>query len=490
MIKQVVIVGAGPAGLTAACEILRETNIHPIIFEKTDEIGGISRTVNYKGNRMDIGGHRFFSKDDRIIQFWLSVMNNDGDREMMERDRISRIYFLRKFFSYPISLTTETFKNLGIANTVKSGIAYLIAQLFPKGERTLEDFYINRFGKTLYSLFFEDYTTKVWGKHPSELSADWGRQRVKGVSLFVIIRDYIQKKILKREPENVETSLIEKFLYPKFGPGQLWESVAEDIVKNGGELRKEQNVCSIYIKENKVYSVDVIASDGSRTNIKCDYLFSSMPVKELIPSLEGIDVPDEVRKIASKLPYRDFITVGLLVNKLEIHDKNGKDIVPDTWIYIQERDVKVGRLQIFNNWSPFLVKDPSTVWVGLEYFCNENDELWNMSETEFIQMAVDEMVKIDIIKRDAVLDAHQVKVKKAYPAYFGSYNDFDKVRRFLDTIDNLYCIGRNGQHRYNNMDHSMLTAMEAVDNVKKNVRSKENVWSVNTEQEYHEKIRK
>ncbi len=493
MEEKAIIVGAGPAGLTAAYELLGRTNIHPVVMEESDEIGGISRTVNYKGNRMDIGGHRFFSKDKKVLQWWESVMSKregDPDREFLTRDRVSRIYFLRKFFSYPISLSKETFLNLGFKNTMNSGFGYIKARLFPLEEHTLEDFYINRFGRPLYELFFEDYTQKVWGKHPSELCADWGRQRVKGVSLSVVMKDYFQKKFSGgKQPKEVETSLIEKFQYPKYGPGQLWECVAADAVKKGAELRKTHSVCAIYVDGNRVCGVDAITEEGEKVHETCDYLFSSMPIKDLISVLRGVEIPANVKRIAADLPYRDFITVGLLVKNLDFSRGGKTELVPDTWIYIQERDVKVGRLQVFNNWSPFLVKDPEhTVWIGLEYFCDENDDLWSMSKEDFIRMAIDEMVKIDVIKRDAVLDAHQVKVKKAYPAYFGSYNELEEVRKFLDTIENLYCIGRNGQHRYNNMDHSMLTAMEAVSNIEHHVTSKDNIWSVNTEQEYHEKV--
>ncbi|MCQ2232718.1 MAG: NAD(P)/FAD-dependent oxidoreductase [Paludibacteraceae bacterium] len=492
MKENAIIVGAGPAGLTASYELLKRTDIHPIVMEESDEIGGISRTVNYNGNRMDIGGHRFFSKDKEVLRWWENIMQkreDDPDRVMLTRNRVSRIYFLRKFFSYPISLSKETFVNLGLGNTVQSGLGYIKARLFPIEENSLEDFYVNRFGRPLYELFFEDYTTKVWGKHPSELCADWGRQRVKGVSLSVVLKDYFQKKFAKnKNSDKVETSLIEEFQYPKYGPGQLWECVASDIVQQGAELKKNHSVCAIHVNGNRVESVDVRNQNGEITQEKCDYLFSSMPIKDLVAALRGIEVPENVKRIASELPYRDFITVGLLVKELSVKSKEGK-LIPDTWIYIQERDVKVGRLQVFNNWSPYLVKDVEhTVWIGMEYFCDEHDDLWNMDKEKFIQMAIDELVKIDIIEKDAVLDSHQVKVKKAYPAYFGSYNEMDEVRKFLDTIENLFCIGRNGQHRYNNMDHSMLTAIEAVSNIEKKITTKENIWSVNTEQEYHETV--
>ena len=310
---------------------------------------------------------------------------------------------------------------------------------------------------------------------------------MKGVSVTAVVKDFIQKKLgKKRSAKEVETSLIEEFCYPKYGPGQLWECVADDAAACGVELHKGHLVKRVYLKENRVESVGVVCPDGQIKKVDCDYLLSSMPIKELVAAMEG-PVPQRVRDIASELPYRDFITVGLLVDKLKIKAKDGAGLIPDTWIYIQERDVRIGRLQIFNNWSPYLVADKeNTVWLGLEYFCDEDDELWNMEKDEFVCMAVGELVKIGMIEKSAVLDAHHVKVKKAYPAYFGVYYELGEVREFLDTIENLFCIGRNGQHRYNNMDHSMLTAMEAVKNIEKGVVDKENVWSVNTESEYHE----
>lgn len=263
--------------------------------------------------------------------------------------------------------------------------------------------------------------------------------------------------------------------------------MADDVVKKGAELYKNHTVRKINVNGNRVESVEVESSDGVISKEDCDYLLSSMPIKDLIQAIHGIEIPQKVKFIAENLPYRDFITVGLLVEKLKIRSNNGER-VPDTWIYIQERDVKIGRLQLFNNWSPYLVADEiNTIWLGLEYFCSEGDELWEMKKDDFIQMAIDELVKIEIIERDSVLDAHYIKVKKAYPAYFGTYYELHVVREFLDSIENLFCIGRNGQHRYNNMDHSMLTAMEAVKNIRLNSVSKQNVWDVNTEKEYHEK---
>lgn len=515
--KKAIIVGAGPAGLTAGYELLDKTDVHPEIYEMTDSIGGISKTVEYQGNRMDIGGHRFFSKNQDVMDWWSRLMPIQGerskddillnlndkilskngpdpekvDRVILLRHRVSRILFLRKFFDYPISLSVSTLSNMGIMRTIKAGFGYLGALIHKKEEKSLEDFYINRFGKPLYSMFFEDYTEKVWGIHPSKLGADWGSQRVKGLSITAVLKDMIMKKFGKKDGVKVETSLIEQFIYPKFGPGQLWELVADEITKKGGELSLESEVIGINVDDGKVTSIDFRNKNGVVTSRKCDYLLSTMPIKDLINAIKGIDIPDNVKRIANDLPYRDFITVGLCLSKLKIknktHLKTYKNRVPDTWIYIQERDVKIGRLQVFNNWSPYMVKDyENTVWIGLEYFCTEGDKLWNMGKQEFINMAIDELCKIDVIEREDVLDACQVKVKKAYPSYYGSYYELDEVKHFLNGIENLYCMGRNGQHRYNNMDHSMLTAIETVNHIITDNRDKSSIWAVNTEEEYHE----
>lgn len=516
--KQAVIIGAGPAGLTAAYELLEKSNIHPVVCEETDEIGGISKTVQYKGNRIDIGGHRFFSKNDIVMQWWQKMMPIQGkgakddlllhtdkpmptqgpnpekeNRVMLIRQRVSRIFYLRKFFEYPISLKLETFQNMGLWRTMKAGTGYVWSTVFKRKEDSLENFYINRFGQPLYKMFFEDYTEKVWGIHPSKLGADWGAQRVKGLSLLKVVTHVIKKAFSSKqsiEQKEAETSLIEQFIYPKLGPGQLWETVASEVQGKGGEVLKENKVTRIHIENNLVTAVDV-ENEGKTQTIPCNYLFSSMPIKDLIPALSGINVPEEIKQIAQDLPYRDFITVGLLVDKLKIKNKTKiktyQERVPDTWIYIQERDVKIGRLQIFNNWSPYMVADyENKMWIGLEYFCTEGDEMWNMPKDDFIKMAINELEKIDIIDSKDVCESVEIKVKKAYPSYFGSYYQLNKVIDFLSGIENLYCIGRNGQHRYNNMDHSMLTAMEAVNSVIGKNTDKSSVWNVNTEEEYHE----
>ena len=513
--KNAIIAGAGPAGLTAAYELLNKTNIHPIVYEQSDAIGGISQTVCYKGNRMDIGGHRFFSKSQRVTDWWNKIMPlqgspsydddligrnkdlasngpnpNNTDRVMLIRGRVSRIYFLRKFFDYPISLKWKTFANMGLIRTINAGLGYMTSLVKKKEESSLENFYINRFGKPLYRMFFENYTEKVWGIHPSKLGADWGSQRVKGLSIYAIIKDIFNKNFGNSSKE-VETSLIESFIYPKLGPGQLWETVANEIHIKGGDICMNSTINKIHVQGHNVDYIEYVKSDGTTEKKECDYFLSSMPIKDLISALDGIEIPTEVKKIAKELPYRDFITVGLLVKKLKIHNetsiKTYKNRIPDTWIYIQERDVKIGRLQIFNNWSPYLVNDyENTVWIGLEYFCTEGDELWSMDKEKFIEMAINELVHIGFINAEDVIDSTQVKIKKAYPAYYGSYNQLDEVKNFLDSIDNLFCIGRNGQHRYNNMDHSMMTAMEAVDIIMESRPNKIALWSVNTEEDYHE----
>ncbi len=512
--KKAIIIGGGPAGLTAAYEFIQNTDIQPIVLEQSEFWGGISRTVNYKGNRIDIGGHRFFSKSDVIMDWWCKILPilseeksikisyqnkskelnsinfpsdaKNPDNVMLVRSRKSRIYYQKQFFDYPISLTPETVLKLGLFNTFLIGMSYLKSVAFPiKEEKNLEDFFINRFGKKLYKTFFKDYTEKVWGIKCTEISSEWGAQRIKGLSIRKSIAHFLNKKLSKKTEKSIsqkdtETSLIEYFLYPKFGPGQMWEEVATKVTENEGELHQDLKVIKIETDANKIVSVTA-QNQSTREEIvfEGDYFISTMPVQELIASLDA-PVPENVKEIASGLIYRDFITVGLLLKKMT------KDEITDNWIYIQEPYVKVGRLQIFNNWSPFLVKDENTKWVGLEYFCYENDELWNRSEEEMKQLAINEMIEIGMIRREDVLDSVVIKMPKTYPAYFGTYEKFNEIIDYTNQFENLFLIGRNGMHKYNNQDHSMLTAIQAVQNIKHNILSKENIWAINTEQEYHE----
>ena len=513
--KKILIIGAGPAGISTALELLRNSdNFDVEIIEESNDIGGISRTVRHNGNRMDIGGHRFFSKEKRVIEFWDSILKVQGspayddkklgrekplieggpdpekvDNVMLVRERVSRIYYLRNFFDYPVSLKLETIKNMGLLRTMKTGFSYMKAMIVKREEKSLEDFMINRFGKELYGLFFEDYTKKVWGIHPSNISVEWGAQRIKGLNLSKTIINILKKPFVNKnsvEQKGIETSLIERFIYPKLGPGQLWEIAAQEVISLGGIITMNTKVEKIEIADKKVVSVQ--HCNGTQ---ECDYLISSMPIRDLIVGITGTTVPVNVLKTAQELPYRDFITVGLLVDKLNLKNmtksKTLNNIVPDCWIYIQESDVKIGRLQIFNNWSPYMVKDVDTkVWIGLEYFCSEGDDLWTMSDSDFIAFSISELEKIGIINPKDVIDQVRINVKKAYPAYFGSYDNFNEVQQWINTIDNLVCIGRNGQHRYNNMDHSMMTGMVTADMLIADKIDKAAIWSINTEKEYHE----
>ena len=473
--KKVVIIGAGPAGLTAAYELLKRGGFDVTVLEETKVVGGISRTVNYKGNRMDMGGHRFFSKVPEVNAWWDEML------PMMKRNRLSRIFFDQKFFDYPITLKFKTLKNLGFGTTMIVGFSYLKSAIFKRKEKSLEDFYINRFGKKLYSLFFENYTENLWGRHPREISPEWGAQRVKGLSILAILKDIIGKKF-RRKNRKVETSLIEEFLYPKYGPGEMWETAAKRITEKNGKIIFEAKAAKIKRSKNNAVAAVVYRKDGKDFTVKCDYVISSMPVKDLVAAMD--DVPEKCAKIANGLPYRSFKTVGVLCKRMALSKER---MIPDNWVYVHDRSVRMGRFQIFNNWSPYLVKDSKTVWLGLEYFCDEGDDFWKMKDKDFAALAIDEMLKLKLIKnKKDVLDYHVERVKKAYPAYFDTYNQFDVLRKYLDKIPNLYLVGRNGQHHYNNMDHSMCTAFEAVKNIASGDCEKNNIWGVNTEKEYHE----
>ena len=559
MKKKAIIIGAGPAGLTAALELLRRTEIQPVILEASGEIGGISRTIRYKGNRMDIGGHRFFSKSDRVMQWWIDLMppemneaeiayqgktrtvavpvaepepvlrgvgpklvtdtdETDADGEvhpeahshtetviatapvdsdlvMLIRPRKSRIYYLRKFFDYPIKLTGSTLGNLGVARTLRVGVSYFasrVKQLTP--EKSLEDFLINRFGRELYLTFFKSYTEKVWGTPCDQISAEWGAQRIKGLSLTTAVKHFVKQTFSRagsRETKSADvaqkgtdTSLIERFMYPKFGPGQLWEHVANQVVEMGGEIHMGWKVETIHSDGGVVSAVTAVNDAGARQRFDGDYFLSTMPMRELVNALDCA-VPANVREVSDGLQYRDFITVGLLCDRLKVKEADG-GLLKDTWIYVQEPDVLLGRLQIFNNWSPYLVSDPNKIWIGLEYFCYDTDELWKLEDEALKRFAVAEVAKIGILEADAVSDAHVVRVPKTYPAYFGTYDRFEELREFTDSFTNLFLVGRNGMHKYNNQDHSMLTAMTVVDGLAQGGVDKSALWGINTEQEYHE----
>ena len=511
--KIAVIAGAGPAGLTAALELLRRTDITPIVIEADGQVGGISKTINYRGNRMDLGGHRFFSKSDWVMRWWQEILPvADGETQptgalrihyqgqsheltpegtapassdavMLVRKRQSRIFYRRRFFDYPLTLNASTVRNLGMVEAIRIGLSYGRAQLKSRSpEKTLEDFLVNRFGTRLYRTFFKDYTEKVWGVPCTDISAEWGAQRIKGLSVAKAIAHALTSPFRSSSDaaqRGTETSLIERFLYPKFGPGQMWEEVARRVTTLGGTVHLRQRVVALERVADKIVSVDVLdEAAGAIRRMPCDYFVSTMPVRELIAMLRPED--SRIAQIAANLPYRSFMTAGLLLRSMR-----GRPTPSDNWVYIQEPDVRVGRLQIFNNWSPALVADPSTVWLGLEYFCDQGDDLWAMQDEEFLDLAGGELEKIGLIDRKDVIGGTVVRVPCAYPAYFGTYHQFGELRNYLDRFSNLYPIGRNGMHRYNNQDHSMLAANAAVNSMA-NRAPKEAIWNVNAEESYHE----
>ena len=517
-----IIIGGGPAGLTTALELLERTDIKPIVYEGSDNVGGIARTFVHEGNRIDIGGHRFFSKSDRVMDWWSKILplqgRKDGQDEaislnyqnqsrwldmpadgpnpdqvddvMLVRARKSRILWGGKLFDYPLSLNLETLRKLGLGSTMLIGFSFLRSQILPiRPESSLEDFFINRFGRRLYSTFFKDYTEKVWGVPCDQISAEWGAQRVKGLSLLGIVKHALGAVFRSKSDlaqKEVETSLIEQFLYPKHGPGQMWERVTEMIRERGGEVHTNCKVTGLRHENGQITGATMMNGTGKPRAVQGDYYFSTTDVRQLMGAMQP-KPPADASTVSDGLIYRDFITVGLLLQRLKLGgDATGRDIgekMSDNWIYVQEPGVKVGR---FNNWSPYLVANPDHVWIGLEYFCDEGDDLWSMDDDALSAFAIEELRKINVIEPDAVLDQVVIRVPKTYPAYFGSYDRFDEVREFTDGLANLFLLGRNGMHRYNNMDHSMLTAMVAVDNIIAGKSDKSNIWSVNTEAEYHE----
>jgi protoporphyrinogen oxidase len=464
--KQVVIIGAGPAGLTAAYE-LAKLDLNPVVLEKGDKVGGLAKTENYKGYFFDMGGHRFFTKVDEVNKTWREVL---GDT-FLRRPRLSRIYYNRKFFDYPLKPLNALF-GLGVKQSILIALSYIRWRVCPyPQEETFEEWVTNRFGRRLFRIFFKSYTEKVWGISCKELKAEWAAQRIKDLSLKTVLLSMFVK------PKNTIKTLIEQFDYPQRGPGMMWNAFKERIETRGGVVRLNSEVSRIRIQGKRIESV-LVANNGHRELIAGTDFISSMPVTEFIKKLDPPPAA-EVLSAAEKLKYRDFLTVCLIVNKAELF--------PDNWIYVHDPDVKLGRIQNFKNWSPHMVPDVTKSSLGLEYFCTEGDELWNRSDAELIELGKRELARIGLAMPADIEDGCVFRVSKAYPIYDSEYRDYlATLKDFVGSIENYQTIGRNGLHRYNNQDHAMVTGMLAVKNL--TAGEHHDLWNVNTDQEYHEEI--
>jgi len=470
--KKVVIIGAGPAGLTAAYDLCK-AGINSVVIEKDTIVGGLARTVNFKGYHFDIGGHRFFTKVRLVEDMWHEVLGDD----FVERKRLSRIYYDKKYYYYPFR-PSNALLNLGLFNSFLVVLSYLKSQIFPqKPERTFEQWVSNRFGKRLFEIFFKTYTEKVWGMPCDKISAEWAAQRIKGLSLLSALRDALLKDQSSSQTNIIKT-LVNSFYYPKLGPGMMWEAVKNKVIENGSEILLGADVDKVYWSDSKIENIE-IKTNEKRELIEGTHFISSMPLRELINKLEPT-APDKVKEAAMNLKYRDFLTVALIVNK--------RDVFPDNWIYMHDPKVKFGRIQNFKNWSPDMVPDQNKTCLGLEYFCFEGDDLWTMPDNKLIELAKEELGILELVDKSLVVDGTVVRMPKAYPVYDPEYLESLKViREFLSNFSNIQPVGRNGMHKYNNQDHSMLTAMLAVDNI---LGANYDLWQVNTDKEYHEEVTK
>jgi len=506
--KRIVIVGAGPAGLTAAYELAKTKKYKVTIIEADNQVGGISKTVNHQGNLIDIGGHRFFSNSPRVLDWWTqflpvvdatshveityqqkshsldSILLKNSENALLVRTRKSRILYKNKLLDYPLKLNLRLLVNLGLRQSYAIIKGILRARIFPiKNVQNLEDFFINNFGRELYETFFKDYTEKVWGKSCIELSADWGKQRIKSLKVREIIAHSVYKLFVPSNWVNPQArTLIEKFLYPSKGPGMLWENVASRCQEMGVELIMRGSVNHLHFKGNLVESIDYRSEDDQMHELRCDAVFSTMPIKHLIKAMDA-DIPPAVYRVASQLEYRDFIIVGLELHKLKLIPKEKRKIIEDNWLYIQDKGVKLGRLQIFNNWSPYMTASENA-WIGAEYFCKKDDDLWRKSDQELMEFALAELQSIGILSQDDFISGKVVRCPKAYPTYTGSYHKIHLVQDFLEDKTNLFLMGRNGLHKYNNQDHSMLTAFKAVELFEKDHPSKKEIWDINADDQY------
>ncbi len=463
--EHVVVIGGGPAGLTAAY-VLAKQGVKVTVLEGSEVLGGISQTARYKGYRFDIGGHRFFTKIAPVEALWNEVL---GD-EFISVPRMSRIHYSGKYFDYPLK-AANALAGLGLGNAVLLVLSYFKAYLFPsKVEENFEQWVTNRFGSRLYKTFFKTYTEKVWGIPCTEIRAEWAAQRIQGLSLFQAI---LSAASLNKRSTKIKT-LINEFRYPRLGPGQMWEMCAERIVEMGSEVKMSHYVEAIELENGRATGVRVKSPEGARV-IAADHVISTMPVRELVRSFDP-KPPAAVVKHAEGLKYRDFLVVALMLDQ--------EDLFPDNWIYIHTPGVQVGRIQNFNNWSAAMVPDKGRTCLGMEYFCFEGDGLWTSSDADLVKLATRELGELGLADPTRVVDGTVVRMQKAYPVYDSMYREhLDGVREFIDPIPNLHTVGRNGMHKYNNQDHSMLTAMMAVENMQ---GATHDVWAINTDFEYHE----
>lgn len=466
------IVGAGPAGLSAGYDLAAHYNVN-ILEQDPKYVGGISRTVEYHGYRFDIGGHRFFSKNAEVANFWDHILGED----LLVRRRLSRIYYESKFYDYPLK-PANTFRNLGLLNTTLCIADYLKAQALPKRQvTTFEDWVINHFGERLYQMFFKAYTEKVWGVSCDEISADWAAQRINGLNLWTAIKNAFRAQGNSGKNTVIKT-LVDEFRYPKLGPGMLWEAVVKDLTAMGGKVWMGHKVVRLQHEHGRVTVVESLNLQKKFSTFASDYVISSMSLRSLVRGLRP-RLPDAVIAAAEALQYRDFLTVALIVDH--------PDLFPDNWIYVHDPRVKVGRIQNFKNWSPYMVPNPETTCLGLEYFCFEGDSLWNASDADLIQLATREISQTGLLKSARVIDGKVVRVPKAYPVYDDQYKKHVAivVEELRHVAANVQIVGRNGMHRYNNQDHAMMTGFLAARNI---LGDHYNLWAVNGDAEYLEEV--
>jgi len=474
--KHVVVLGAGPAGLTATYELLKHDVPVTVVEKDPLQVGGLARTVEHKGYRFDIGGHRFFSKNEEVEGLWTEIL---GD-QMLTRGRLSRIYYRGRFFAYPIKAANALW-NLGPVEAVRCLASYARARIQPvKNPRNLEEWVRNQFGWRLFSIFFKTYTEKVWGISTKELSADWAAQRIKSLDLWVVIRTALVPGRKSGRRGEIVTTLIDRFRYPRLGPGQMWERVAEISAAKGHPILLGRSVEKISHEDGAVTSVTTRTADGGAETHRGTHFISSIPMRELVAKLEP-PAPERVRRAADSLSYRDFISIALMINRA--------DVFPDNWIYIHDPGVRVGRIQNFKNWSPDMVPDQSKTCLGLEYFCFEGDGLWSMKDPDLIALATEELGRLGICSAAEIFEGVVVRQHKAYPVYDDSYQEHVAVVRdyFATALPNMHLAGRNGMHKYNNQDHSMMTALLVARNIADG--SPLDPWKVNADAVYHEDIR-